>query len=53
MREKTGKEGSAYVRGKKDGVILTAPTAAVASFLKKNFTDEMQRDPDREFFVLK
>ena len=53
LREKAGKEGLAYVRGKKGEVVLTAPTAAVAAFLKENLADEMKRNPDQEFFMLK
>ena len=53
LREKAGKEGLAYVRGKKDEVVLTAPPAALAAFLKKNLADEMKRDPDQEFLPLK
>jgi hypothetical protein len=53
LREKAGKEGLAYVSGKKDEVVLTAPTAALTAFLKKNLADEMKRDADQEFLVLK
>lgn len=53
LREKAGKEGLAYVRGKKDEVVLTAPPAALAAFLKKNLADEMKRDADQEFLALK
>ena len=53
LREKAGKEGLAYVRGKKDEVVLTAPTASLAAFLKKNLADEMKRDADQEFLALK
>jgi hypothetical protein len=53
LREKAGSEGLAYVRGKKDEVVLTAPTAAVAAFLKENLADEIKGNPDQEFFVLK
>ena len=53
LREKAGKEGLAYVRGKKDEVVLTAPTALLTAFLKKNLADEMRRDADEEFLALK
>jgi len=53
LREKAGKEGLAYVRGKKDHVVLTAPTAALTAFLKKNLADEMKRNADLEFLALK
>ena len=42
LREKAGKEGLAYVRGKKDEVVLTAPTASLAAFLQKNLADELK-----------
>ncbi len=53
LREKAGKEGLAYVRGKKDEVVMTAPPTALTTFLKKNLADEMKRDADQEFLVLK
>ena len=53
LREKAGKEGLAYVRGKKDEVVLTAPTAALTAFLKKNLADEMKKNADQEFLALK
>jgi hypothetical protein len=53
LREKAGKEGLAYVRGKKDEVVLTAPTASLTALLKKNLADEMKRDADQEFLALK
>ena len=53
LREKAVKEGVGFVRGKKDEVVLTAPTSSLAAFLKKNLLDEMKKDPDEEFFPLK
>jgi hypothetical protein len=53
LREKAGKEGLAYVRDKKDEVVLTAPTASLTAFLKKNLADEMKKDADQEFLALK
>jgi hypothetical protein len=53
LREKAGQEGLAYVRGKKDEVVLTAPTASIAAFLKKNLPDEIKKDPAQEFVALK
>jgi hypothetical protein len=53
LREKAGKEGLAYVRGKKDDVVLTAPPTALTAFLKKNLADEMKKDADQEFVALK
>jgi len=53
LREKAGKEGLAYVRGKKDQVVLTALTASLTAFLNKNLADEMNRDADQEFLALK
>jgi hypothetical protein len=53
LRERAGKEGLAYVRGKKDEVVLTAPPPALAAFLKKNLADEMKKDADQEFLALK
>jgi hypothetical protein len=53
LREKAGKEGLAYVRGKKDEVVLTAPTASLTAFLKKNLAEEMRKDADQEFLALK
>jgi hypothetical protein len=53
LREKAGKEGLAYVRGKKDEVVLTAPTESLAAFLQKNLAYEMKNAPDQEFLVLK
>jgi hypothetical protein len=53
LREKAGKEGLAYVRDKKDEVVLTAPTASLIAFLKKNLADEMKKDADQEFLALK
>jgi len=53
LREKAGKEGLAYVRGKKDEVVLTAPTASLAAFLQKNLADEMKKNADLDFLPLK
>jgi len=53
LREKAGTEGLAYVRGKKDEVVLTAPTASLAAFLTKNLAGEMKRDADQEFLASK
>jgi len=53
LREKAVKEGMGFIRGKKDEVVLTAPTSSLASFLRKNLLDEMKKDPDEEFFPLK
>jgi hypothetical protein len=53
LREKAGKEGLAYVRGKKDEVVLTATPAALAAFLKQNLAEEMKRNADQEFIPLK
>jgi hypothetical protein len=53
LREKAGKEGLAYVRGKKDDIVLTAPTASLAAFLKKNMADEIKGNDAQEFIPLK
>jgi len=53
LREKAGKEGLAYVRGKKDEVVLTAMPTGLTAFLKKNLDDEIGRDADQEFVALK
>ena len=53
LREKAAKEGLAYVHGKKDEVVLTAPTASLAAFLEKNLAEEMSRNADIEFLPLK
>jgi hypothetical protein len=53
LRQKAAGEGMAYVHGKEDKAVLTAPTASVAAFLQKNLADEMKRDPDLEFLPLK
>jgi hypothetical protein len=53
LREKAGKEGLAYVRGKNDEVVLTAPTASLTAFLRKNLAEEMKRKADEEFVPLK
>jgi hypothetical protein len=53
LREKAGKEGLAYVHGKKDEVVLTAPTEALITFLKKNLANEMKKEADQEFISLK
>jgi len=53
LREKAGKEGLAYVRGKKDEVVLTAPTASLSAFLQKNLADEMKKNADLDFLPLK
>ena len=52
LREKAGKEGLAYVRDK-DEVVLTAPTASLAEFLKKNLAEEMKKNADKEYLALK
>jgi hypothetical protein len=48
-----GKEGLGYVGDKKDEVVLTAPTASLVAFLKKNLAEEMKKDADQEFLALK
>jgi hypothetical protein len=53
LREKAVKEGLAYIRGKKEEVVLTAPTESIVTFLKKNLADEMKKKADEEFFPLK
>jgi len=53
LRGKAGEEGLAYVRGKKDEVVLTAPSASLAAFLGKNLAEEVKRAPDAEFLALK
>jgi hypothetical protein len=53
LREKAVKEGLAYVHGKKDEVVLTAPPASLAAFLQKNLADEMKKNADLEFLPLK
>jgi hypothetical protein len=52
LREKAAKDGLAYVHGKKDEVVLTAPTTKVAAFLQKNLADEMKKNADLEFLPL-
>lgn len=46
LREKAVKESLAFVQGKKNETIMTAPTASIAPFLQKNLADEMKKDPD-------
>ncbi len=53
LRERAGREGLAYVRDKKDEVVLTATTGALIAFLKRNLADEMKKDTDQEFLLLK
>jgi hypothetical protein len=53
LREKASKEGLAYVYGKKDEVVMTAPTASLAAFLQKNLADEMKQNAYVEFIALK
>jgi hypothetical protein len=53
LREKAVKENLAYIRGKKDEVVLTAPTESIAAFLKKSLADEMKKNADIEFLPLK
>ncbi len=53
LRERAGREGLAYVRDKKDEVVLTATTASLIDFLKRNLADEMKKDADLEFLLLK
>jgi len=53
LRERAAREGLAYVHGKKDEVVLTAPTALLTPFLQKNLADEMNKNADLEFLPLK
>jgi serine/threonine protein kinase len=47
------KEAFAYVHGKKDESVITAPTALVVAFIGKNLAEEMRKDADMEFLPLK
>ena len=53
LREKAGKDSLAYIRGKKDEVILTAKTDSLAAFLKQNMAEEIKRGADLELLALK
>jgi hypothetical protein len=53
LREKAAKEGLAYVHGKKDEVVVTAPTASLAAFLEKNLGDELKKNADLELLPVK
>ena len=46
-------EGLAYVGGKKNEVVLTAPTATLMDSLQMNLAEEMKKDTDLEFVPLK
>jgi hypothetical protein len=52
LREQAAKDGLAYVHDKKDDVVLTAPTASVAAFLRRHLADEMKKNADLEFLPL-
>jgi hypothetical protein len=52
LREKAGKEGLAAMPDK-NKVVLTAPTASLAEFLKKNIAEEMKKSADMEYLPLK
>jgi hypothetical protein len=53
LRVKAGKENLAYVHGAKNDTVLTAPTASIVSFLKKNLAEELKREADQEWIPLR
>jgi hypothetical protein len=53
LRAQAVQENLAYAGGKKNEVVLTAPTAALAAFLLRNLAEEMPKGAEVEYLPLK